>query len=215
MKQTEGNIYLADKRHHFQTEIFRSLSTIHGENPFGNITKFSDNTLVGGKSSTLKSDDSYCIVFLPLVGAVDVSERIVNSGEVAYWFVQDNEELVIENPYADELVNYIEIWLKIGLKEKKEPIFNKFDIDSHKNTLVDISGKTTKTNLFIGKFDGRNEDILQLNESSQAFIFIINGAFEVQNRLLESRDAVSLWNCEAIDFEALSNEAIILLMTFD
>lgn len=212
MKQTEGNIYLADKRHVFQTEIFRSFSTIHVENPFASIIKFSDNTLVGGKSCQLQSDGSYSVIFLPLVGAIDVDGKIINSGEVAYWFVQENEALTIENPYEEELVNYLEIWIKT---DKNEPVFKGFDLENHKNTLVDISGKTTKTNLFIGKFDGRNEDVLHLNEAKQAFIFIINGAFEVQNRLLESRDAVSLWNCDEIDFEALSNEAIILLMTFE
>jgi hypothetical protein len=34
----------------------------------------------------------------------------------------------------------------------------------------------------------------------------------VQGRLLENRDALSLWDTEEIDMEALSNDAVILLI---
>jgi hypothetical protein len=47
------------------------------------------------------------------------------------------------------------------------------------------------------------------------FGFVIEGAFEFQNRLLETRDSIALWNEDnetlQIEFEALSNDAIILI----
>ena len=41
---------------------------------------------------------------------------------------------------------------------------------------------------------------------------MIQGAFEVQHRLLKSRDALALWNVVEVEIEALSNEAIIVLI---
>lgn len=45
---------------------------------------------------------------------------------------------------------------------------------------------------------------------------MIEGAFEFQNRLLETRDSVALWNEDnealQIEFEALSNDAINLIV---
>ena len=43
-------------------------------------------------------------------------------------------------------------------------------------------------------------------------VFVIHGAFEVENRLLESRDGLAIWNTDRIELEALSNEAILLLL---
>lgn len=34
----------------------------------------------------------------------------------------------------------------------------------------------------------------------------------MQNRLLEARDGLGLWNVDEIEFEALSNEAVLLIL---
>ena len=47
---------------------------------------------------------------------------------------------------------------------------------------------------------------------SNVFAFVIDGVFEVQDRLLHARDGLALSNFKAIDFEALSNESVILLI---
>ena len=64
---------------------------------------------------------------------------------------------------------------------------------------------------FIGIFDGREEGRYILREQSHGiFGMVINGAFEFQNRLLENRDAVLITDIEELEFEALSENAIIL-----
>ena len=74
---------------------------------------------------------------------------------------------------------------------------------------------TFSTNIrgFIGQFDGREEAVYTLKDPKNgAFIFVIEGAFEVQNRLLESRDSLALWSVGNLELEALSNNALILLL---
>jgi hypothetical protein len=65
----------------------------------------------------------------------------------------------------------------------------------------------------IGKFDGRKEGTHIVTDAGKGiFVFVIEGAFEVQNRLLQLRDGLALWNTASIEFEALSNDAILLLL---
>jgi quercetin 2,3-dioxygenase len=47
---------------------------------------------------------------------------------------------------------------------------------------------------------------------NDAFIFVIDGVFEVQNRLLHRRDALLLPAPEKLEFEALSEGAILLVL---
>ncbi|WP_042722311.1 hypothetical protein, partial [Flavobacterium sp. B17] len=42
------------------------------------------------------------------------------------------------------------------------------------------------------------------------FGMVINGAFEFQNRLLETRDSILLRDIQILEFEALSENALII-----
>ena len=44
------------------------------------------------------------------------------------------------------------------------------------------------------------------------FAFVIEGAFELEGRLLHARDGLALWNLEKIEWEALSGGAILLVL---
>lgn len=50
------------------------------------------------------------------------------------------------------------------------------------------------------------------NPKNSIFIFVIEGIFEVQNRLLHARDGLSLTDIDTVELEALSNDAVILLL---
>jgi quercetin 2,3-dioxygenase len=44
------------------------------------------------------------------------------------------------------------------------------------------------------------------------FVYILEGAFEVQYRLMEKGDGLALLNTRNMEIEALSNDAIILIL---
>ena len=50
------------------------------------------------------------------------------------------------------------------------------------------------------------------NKKNGIYAFVIEGVFEVQDRLLHTKDGLAMWDAEEIDFEALSNGAILLLL---
>ena len=66
----------------------------------------------------------------------------------------------------------------------------------------------------IGKFTGRKEAVYKTHHPQNSlFVFVIEGAFEVHGRLMHPRDGLGLWdNSGDIELEALSNDAIILLI---
>lgn len=217
MLQTEGIIYLAENRACFQTDTFRSYLTLpnpQSTSPFTSLIKFADNTLSAQKTSTLLANDDYVVIFLPLVGAVEVfyqkESKIINSGEVAYLSVKNRDEILIQNPYEAELINYLEIWIKPENQMPYGKYFYEFDLVKNANTLFRVAENQLNEKVFMGKFGGREEGILPINNS--AFVFIINGAFEVQNRLLEARTGLLLWNLDELEIEGLAYENIILVI---
>ena len=81
-----------------------------------------------------------------------------------------------------------------------------------KNKLISLFKNNTAA-AFIAQFDGRKELHYQLkNKQNGIFVYIINGAFEFENRLLESGDALSLKETEDVEWESLSENAMLLLI---
>jgi hypothetical protein len=100
-----------------------------------------------------------------------------------------------------------------GSAQKDDATLTRFDL-SYKNTLQSVwNAEDGQRNIFVGQYKGREEGRFSSSrENSSVFIFIIQGAFEVQNRLLEARDALSIRGVQKIEFEALSNDAVILVL---
>ena len=67
--------------------------------------------------------------------------------------------------------------------------------------------------LSVGKFSGRAETVYHSKQSSaNVFVFVLEGAFEVEGRLLHARDGLALWQTTAVEMEALSNDALVMLV---
>lgn len=155
---------------------------------------------------------------LPLVGAVEIDEgkggvRYVASGESLGLMAEPDDGFSITNPYPDKAINYLQIRLSTDNHSFQSEAVNAFDLNI-KNTLIPISDAALHNgNLLIGKYEGRHDGLyISKNPTNRIFIFIIEGAFEVQNRLLEKRDGLSLKNVDEVEFEALSSDAIILIL---
>jgi hypothetical protein len=218
MKDFEAIIYLSENRSCFQTDTFRSLITLPNKNvesSFDSIIKFADNTLSAKQTSTFLFEDNQIVILLPLVGAVEIFEneksKIVNSGEIAHIFRKKNEQIIIQNPYENDLISYLEIWMNCGNIRDEQIIINTFDLEKNENKLIEIPSPERLMKIYIGKYGGREEDVLSIKNN--AFVFVINGVFEVQNRLLESRTGLSLMQIEELEFEGLAPENIILIIS--
>lgn len=225
-------MFPAGERGHTETEWFRSYHAFNfGEHqnehkvPWGPLYVLNDDTLAGGKSVQLSVEENSVIVLLPVVGAVKYADSIGNeavleASQINILHVRKGTSVTLSNDYEEELINYLQIWLKSPTGKEIESGLFSFDIDYNRNQLTDLlaSGQRalnspSNLKLYIGKFSGRMETVYKLCDSRKGvFVFVLQGAFEVQYRLLEARDGLALWDVDEIELEALSNDAIILLM---
>lgn len=227
--QTDAQIYLESLRGQFLADGFRSFRTFNFEEyhaadrgPFGTLEALNDETLMPECSYTLRVEQFCQIILLPVVGAIEVGEkgrepRFINSGEALFLLASPDKHYTITNPYPDEPINYLQIRIADGeflSTPMSFGIASQFDL-SETNVLLPVRGYNgSSAHLFIGQYDGRAEGIFtSWNADHSAFIYVLEGAFEVQNRLLERRDALALANAEAVEFEALSNGAILLVIS--
>ena len=84
-------------------------------------------------------------------------------------------------------------------------------MEGYPDELLPIYERDSK--ISIGKYGGRSEGIYQSRKNVRGvFAFVVEGAFEVQNWLIEKRDGLALWNLTEVEFEALSEGAVLLLI---
>jgi quercetin 2,3-dioxygenase len=226
VQQNKGKIYLADERGHNEMDWFRSFNTfnfgqyqLEHKTPFGPLYVLNDDTLAGGKHISMTMEADSLLLLIPIVGAVTYKDNLNNSthieaGECQVYAIPAGTTFQIGNPYEDELVNFLQIWFyNTPASADNGPQVIPFDIVNYRNQLVSIPAHNTPYKLSIGKYAGREESIYKISDAGNGlFVFVIEGAFEVQYRLLHPRDGLALWEAEEIELEALSNDAIILVM---
>lgn len=224
MTQIEATIFLADQRGCSQTDWFRSFhgfnfGAYHSEHrqPFGRLRVFNDDTLAAQKSLKMQVDENTEVILLPLLGAIEYHNSLgetgfVEAGQVQIFSAAQGMEYEITNPYTDELVNFLQIWLTGNEQEFTASLIQKSFDFQQKNQLLPLL--YTQTRAYIGQFGGREEGIYEVQhpDTHGIFVFVIKGAFEVQNRLLHPRDGLALQGVDTVDFEALSNDAILFLL---
>lgn len=224
LDNSQGKMFLAAERGHTETDWFRSYNTFNFGNyrhehktPFGPLYVFNDDTLAGGKKISLLVEEDSTIILLPTVGAIIFvdslgHESMIEAGQAQVYTAKKDTSILIGNPYDDELINFLQIWIRQPAAVQSESLLTSFDLVHNKNKLVEINKTGSFYKSFIGKFRGREEAVHTLDPDNGLFVFVLEGAFEVQYRLLETRDSLALWNIQKVELEALSNEAIILLL---
>lgn len=229
-QQSKAKIFLADERGTNQTDWFRCYSTFNFGNfysdhkrPFENLFVLNDKTLAPGHDCTITVGETTLVYLLPIVGTFrcrdsDGNQRLINPGELFVSYLDKNTTLQVENPFETDLINFLEIRLRADSTASGEEFTAvNFNLKENQNRLVPVKGSITKTAtilLSLGMFAGRNDALCRLiNNQSRLFIFVIQGVFEAQGRLLHARDGLALWDEPGdIELEALSNDAIVLLI---
>ncbi len=212
-----------------ETNHFRSLFTLNFGNyfnkhkgPIGDIYAVNDDALDGGRSLHMELPACSYIILLPVVGAVYYTdnhgnESLVAAGQVQVLRLPAGASYSITNPFKKDLVNFLQVWIKAIPEEPPAnwPVIT-YDINEKPDSLFPVlPGETTESlfRLAIGKFSGRAETMYQAHANSAGlFVFVLEGAFEVEGRLLHARDGLWLTDTTAVEMEALSNDAILLLL---
>ena len=226
MDISSGKIYLANQRGLTETATVKRYSTFnfdqyHNEHKeaFGDLFICNDEYLAGGKMAFfLSKADSYQI-FIPVTGEIDIvqgnKESTVKTGQIQVLNLGKGEVLEISNSNPVDTVNYIQLGLKtdLFLLKASEMLFN-FELENKQNQLFDlISSPKLPFRLTAGLLAGHKEVIYQLkNKQNKFYTFIIDGTFEVEGQLLNTRDGLALWDLNHVELKALSDHASIITL---
>ncbi|AQG80251.1 hypothetical protein [Spirosoma montaniterrae] len=224
--QTEARIFLAEQRGASQTPDLHSYHTFNfgpyraeGREPFGALCLLNDDILQAGASLSLGVDEPTSVVLLPITGGLEYRTEqttdFLEPGQSVVLSLGAGMAYTVGNPYETEFINFLQIWLIHG-ETAFAPAVNVSTFDlSQKNTLLSFLDTTeTGRRGYIGRYDGREEGAFVVGAGQNVFVFVLSGVFEVANRLLHARDGLALRYQQAaeLDFEALSNEAVLLVI---
>jgi len=224
--QSNGKMFLADERGLNELEWFRSYNTFNfgryyneHKTPFGALYVLNEDTLAEGCSMSMQVEDDSHIILIPIVGAIawktsHGNEGLAEAGQAQVLPLTNGMTVEITNPYADTLVKYLQLWIKTpgDAPAAAHRLFS-FSIDNNCNQLIPAFSLTPASLGVIGKFAGREETVYKITDPRKGvFAFVLQGAFEVQYRLLHEGDGLGLWGLTEIELEALSNDAIILVV---
>lgn len=222
--QIPAQIYKSDSRGFFNSEKHNCFSTFNFEhyqdlsrNAFGSLKVLNEVILAPQQSITRFINSNTNVIILPLFGGIEYKDNI---GNEEFLHVEQIrilaavEELTVEifNPYEKKNVSYLEFEFQMEKQYFKNDFQQyKFDLSLHNqlHTLFEIESAFG----FIGIYDGRKEGTFTLKDTKNGvFVFVINGAFEIENRLLEAKDGLAIQKTGTIEWESLSQNAMLLVI---
>lgn len=225
MTETQAKIFLASERGLTESDWFRTYNMFNAgcyisphKESFGSLYMLNEETLAPGRRLTTEAEEDAYLLLVPVVGGVQCSgtghsARQVEAGEVLIWPAEKKSILRIHNPY-DELVQFIQIGIKADNESLQKDVCQyPFGIINDEVSWVGEDGENKWPFVTgLGKYKGRSEDCCRLAPDRGLFVYVIQGAFEVQSRLLQAGDGLAIWNCADVEWEALSNDAVLLVI---
>ncbi len=216
--QTPSQIIKQEFRTIFQTDFYNRFSNLENNTDldqnqitFGNLLAFDEEIIGPNQHINYTLDKDQTIIVLPIVGAINIKSKLfsglIHTNELQTFLAKKQTTYTISNPYPHNVQ-----WLQLRFKnifEKNNNIAIEFETKNNLKTLI----KNNQFLITIGIFDARQEAKYNLqNPKNGVFAFVLNGALEFQNRLLENRDSLKIWNIKTLDMEALANQTIILII---
>jgi quercetin 2,3-dioxygenase len=221
---TNAKIFLAEERGLHQLNWFRSYTTFNADNyhneyktPVSRLYMLKDDTLAGGKSCTHVVATSSLLLLLPVAGAIEYRDStgnasLLDAGNLQTILLPAGSHYTVTNPYAAELVNFLQICIALNAGIA-DAIVKKYMFGMHnQQSLFSSMPLDGGVKFHIATFNGRQKAVVPFATNTAVFAFVISGAFELEERLLHARDGLALWNCTHADMEALSNQAVVLLL---
>lgn len=201
MPPTEALIHLAAQR----------SASVGGLSTATEACRVNDTYLMGGATYVTQLLKRQSVLIVPYIGDVELKRAqqtlLIEEHQMLCFEAEAGELLELTNPYPSEAINFFEVLIEPCVFDKTTALLSA-DVQRHLNELL-----RPHPVLWIGQFEGRQEGTLRPQRPEhRVLVYCVAGAFEVQDRLLESRDALTLWHSSEIEFEALSNDALLFML---
>jgi hypothetical protein len=126
------------------------------------------------------------------------------------------------NHSKTELVKFLQIWI-IPNERNIKPRYDQkhFDFKNLKNEIITVvSGEISDSKMFIhqnaaisiGSMEkGKELSYKNLYRENGIYLFVLEGSINLDNELLNERDAIGLYDTDGINFSASSNTNFIII----
>ena len=224
IQQNLAQIFKSESRGRFESNGHNCFSTFNfgsyfeeSRKPFGSLHVVNEVIIAPQQTIQTVLEVNTVVLVLPLFGGVDYKDSLGNQSfigveQIRIVFARKEMSFELANGYESENVSYLQIGFNAETQEYKNK-FQQFNFGlTNKNQLIPLF-KISNALGFIGMYGARKEGFYSLKSDSKCvFIFIINGAFEIENRLLESKDGLSLSGIDSLEWEALSENALLVVL---
>lgn len=221
----EATIYIADQRGCSNKQKERLWSTFNYEDfyhpdkePFGALTQLNEfHFFDGHQVNHWAGADTYQLI-IPLHGELKLQcqnwEHILTIGEMACISVDKPCGLTISTADKEEKFG---AFIQLAIQSEQALAFDferlALPVDKIKNRMIALTGQYYPFTFYMGAFSGRSEFRLACKQAlADAFVYCLEGAFEVEGRLLYAGDGLALKQLAGLDIECLSQAGMLLMV---
>ncbi|HEV7347289.1 hypothetical protein [Telluribacter sp.] len=233
--QSPGKIFLSYERGQVQTPQFTRLSTFSSDSyvhenkaPIGTLYVFNEEYIAGQQEVSYTVSQASYVLLIPITGSFDFINPEAGPERLAGATIEVEELLVctapanttfqIRNSYQQDIIHFLQIRIAATEPSLKsiDRIFGYSFTDLENQLLELVPGPAMDIELpfkvRLGRLAGREEAVVRLEKDSLFFCFVLSGAFEAAGRLLHENDSLVLWEVEEVELEALSENALLLVL---
>lgn len=155
------------------------------------------------------------VLLLPIVGGALLTTAHGPEIGLAPGFIYtipaaEAAHLTLTNPFEDQTVNLLLI-RATGLGAAHDSVQELELPLTAKNVLVTPPNQALPVR--VGLYDSRVKDaVTGISPAVSALCYVLNGSFEIEDRLAEHRDALLLWSTPEVAFEALAETSLLLYL---
>lgn len=194
---------------------------------FGALRVLNDDIIKGGSGFGTHPHRNMEIVTIPLSGALAHRDSLGNSGVIRAGEAQAmsagrgiaHSEF---NPSPTEDVSLLQIWVFPKVKDIEPRYEQKFFPESERNNRFQIIASPDRASgglwinqdayFSLGDFDAHQTIAFKMNDVARGvYLFTIEGAIEVGAVALKTRDAIGVWETEAIEIKILERAKLLAI----
>lgn len=196
---------------------------------FGMLRVLNDDTIAAGMGFGTHPHDNMEIITIPLEGGLTHRDSMGNQATVRFGEVQvmsagtgiQHSEM---NASSTEQAKTLQLWI-FPEKEDVTPRYDQkgFDLETNRNTLVNIVSPQDKNDgnalwihqqayLHLGVFDtGKNADYTLKLKGNGMYLFLIEGALDINGQRVNERDAFGAVSFETLEIKTLEPSKILII----
>ena len=194
---------------------------------FGALRVLNDDTIAPGRGFGTHPHDNMEIITIPLEGDLEHKDSMgnvgaINEGEIQVMSAGTGVYHSEYNKNSDKPINLLQLWV-IPKQQNVTPRYDQKSVkELKKNNAfyqvlspnVDDDGMWIHQDAWfhLGDFDQTTSTAYNLKKKGNGlYVFVIEGSFSVGDQTLNKRDALGVWETEAIDFVAQAHSKVLLV----